>query len=194
MCTGCSASRQVSRIHLVLSGIELHPGAVADESSPDWQEIAPNLAQEPMQVDLMENSALNTLLSSATVSGKVPAGTYYQLRLRLVDPSSSESSSLASRDFCGTASAGCIESADGVRHPLRSLDGSSYVHVETTFPMDLRDSQANVLHVELSPEWLLQNTPAGVLEVAPLLRARIASERMEAESGPERSGEAVWPN
>ena len=38
-CTGCSTSHQVTHLHLLLSGLELHPAAVADENSPEWQEL-----------------------------------------------------------------------------------------------------------------------------------------------------------
>ena len=35
-CADCSNSRQVTLLHLLLSGMELHAGTVADENSPEW--------------------------------------------------------------------------------------------------------------------------------------------------------------
>jgi hypothetical protein len=56
-CAGCSASLQVTSVHLLLSGMELHPGAAPDENSSEWQELAPNWVQRPQWVDLVEDPA-----------------------------------------------------------------------------------------------------------------------------------------
>jgi hypothetical protein len=176
VCTGCTATRQVSIVHLALSGVELHPGGVADENSPEWQEIAPDLEQHPVELELSQDPASSNLALPATISGRIPAGLYYQLRLRLADPSSPRAMQLCAANHGNSAGASCLATADGARHPLQTLDGSSYLRVPVTSPIDVRSGQANRLHLELSPEWLLQNGSTGSLEVAPLLYGGILPE------------------
>src|SRR5260370_11410521 len=43
----------VQHIFLTLRGIEAHPSMMADEDSPGWQELAPDLAAHPLQLDLL---------------------------------------------------------------------------------------------------------------------------------------------
>src|SRR5271154_1215687 len=47
---------RIQHVFVTLRGIEANPGATADEDSPDWQELAPNLAKEPIQLDLLARS------------------------------------------------------------------------------------------------------------------------------------------
>src|SRR5689334_22982088 len=56
-CTNCSPSRQVTEVHLLLSGMELHSGTIADENSPEWQELAPDWARQPQWIDLFGDRA-----------------------------------------------------------------------------------------------------------------------------------------
>ncbi len=161
---------------LTISGVELHPGAVADEDSPDWQEIAPELAREPLLLQLTPHSGADSVVLPATISGHIPAGTYYQLRLRLANPESLQSTQLASKNSCGAAGAGCLFTANGDLHALRSPDGSRYLRLVTTSPIDVRAGQQNFLRIELTPEWLLQKSSTGSLDVAPLLRGRILND------------------
>ncbi len=176
VCTGCSATRQVSGVELSVSGVELHSGAVVDENSPDWQEIAPNLSLEPLQLKLQQHPASGTLALPAAIMGQIPAGTYYQLRLRLADPTSLQAMQLPAKNSCGAAGANCLFTASGDVHTLRSLGGSLYLRVVVSSPIDVRAGQPNLLRIELGPEWLLQNSSTGATEVAPLLRGRILSE------------------
>jgi hypothetical protein len=175
-CTGCSASRQVTHLHLLLSGIELHPSAVADENSPEWQELAPDCALHPHWVDLVEDPASNDAALSPIVTSQIPAGTYYQLRLHLAPPSSQRVEQLHAESHCSSVEASCVVTADGSFHSLQTLEGHPYLHLAATFPIDLRGDQPNLLRIEFRPEWALQFSSTGVLDVLPLLRGRVVIE------------------
>jgi hypothetical protein len=168
-CEGCSSSRQVSRVHLLLTGIQLHPGAAAEGNYPGWEEVEPNLAQEPLWIELKENSAAESRISSARVSGLIPAGTYYQVRLRLADPSQAANTPPFERGPCGSGGGSCVIGADGTSH----------LRIAVTSPLEVRAGRTNVLHLELRPEWLLQNGSTGAVEVAPLLHGRIFNEAVD---------------
>jgi hypothetical protein len=172
-CTGCSASRQVTHLHLLLSGLELHPAAVADENSPEWQELAPDWALHPQWVDLVEDPASNDATFPPIVTSQISAGTYYQLRLHLAQPPSQRVQQLQAESHCSSVETSCVVTADGTFHSLPTLEGDPYLHVESTFPIDLRGDQPNLLRIEFRPEWALQFSSTGVLDVLPLLRGRV---------------------
>ena len=166
----------MTSVDLTISGVELHPGAVADEDSPDWQEIAPELAREPLLLQLTPHSHADSVVLPTTISGHIPAGTYYQLRLHLANPESLQSTQLASKNSCPAAGASCLFTANGDLHALRSPDGSRYLRLVTTSPIYVRAGQQKLLRIELTPEWLLQKSSTGSLDVAPLLRGRILND------------------
>ncbi len=179
-CTGCSGSRQVTHLHLLLNGIELHPSVVADENSPEWQELAPEWARHPQWVDLVEDAAANDAEHSPIVTGQIPAGTYYLMRLHLAQPFSQHVEQMQTENHCSSIDAGCAVTADGGIHLLQTLDGHPYLRVEATSPIELRSDQPNLLRIELRPEWALQVSSSGVLDVQPLLRGRVLIESIPA--------------
>ncbi len=175
-CTGCSASRQVTHLHLLLSGLELHRAAVADENSPEWQELAPDWALHPQWVDLAEDPASNDAALSPIVTSQISAGTYYQLRLHLAQPSSQRVEQLHAESHCSSVEGSCVVTADGSVYSLQTPEGHPYLRVEATDPIDLRGDQPNLLRIEFRPEWALQFSSTGVLDVLPLLRGRVVIE------------------
>src|SRR5271165_714586 len=93
-CSFCSSSRQVTQVHLLLSGMELHPSAVADEDSSDWRELVPDWARQPQWVDLGDDLASSAVALPLNGTEQISAGTYYQLRLRIAHPSSQHTEQL----------------------------------------------------------------------------------------------------
>ena len=85
------ATNRINHIYLTIRGIEANPSASAADDSPDWQELAPQLVTQPVQLDLLapsgDSHALDTLEYVA-----VPADAYRQIRLRLApnQPDSSD--------------------------------------------------------------------------------------------------------
>jgi hypothetical protein len=179
-CAGCSAALQVTYLHLLLGGIELHPGAVADENSSEWRELAPDWVRQPQWVDLFEDSASSDVAVPLNVTGQIPAGIYYQLRLHLAQPSSQRIEELSSESHCSLPEASCVVTADGSLHPPQTLDRPAYKDCEGAFPIDLRADRSNQLRIELRPEWALHLLPTGVLDQMPLLRGHIFIESSSA--------------
>jgi hypothetical protein len=60
----------------------------------------------------------------------------------------------------------------GPSHSLQTLEGHPYLPVEATFPIDLRGSALPFLHIEFRPEWVLQFSSRGILDVR-RLRCRV---------------------
>jgi hypothetical protein len=87
-------------IYVTIRSVQAHTSATADDNSPGWRELAPQLNAQPMQIDLLAagpNACLLTMLGSNTA---LPAGTYQQIRLLLV-PNDGGSGPVPASNACG---------------------------------------------------------------------------------------------
>jgi len=129
-CSSCAGSGQVQHIFLTIRGIELNSSATAHNDSPDWQELLPpGLEQNPLQIDLVEGKADQTIQAIFGKTALVPAGIYHQLRLRLVPNQPAEGSLLPEKNACGSKIFNCIVTTDGSIHALQPDDSSSELRI-----------------------------------------------------------------
>ena len=114
----------VQHIFLTLRGIEAHPSMTADEESSGWQELAPDLAAHPLQLDLLaqldssRNSPSLDVRVGAIVPATVPADEYRQLRLRLLPRDPPPDDLIHESNACGNVGWNCIVFADRSVWPL----------------------------------------------------------------------------
>jgi len=123
----------VQHIFVTIRSIEAHPDIQADEDSPAWQELAPDLSAHPVQVDLLAPSARLTPAGSLTMNGdsgslSLPAGAiapatvtadeYSQLRLRLLPRTPAPDGPVPETNACGNIGWNCIVFADRSVWPL----------------------------------------------------------------------------
>src|SRR5882762_10950054 len=74
-------------VYVTIRSVQAHTSATASDSSSGWQELAPQLNSQPMQIDLFAAGSNTCLLTMLGLSTPLPAGNYQQIRLLLV-PSS----------------------------------------------------------------------------------------------------------
>jgi hypothetical protein len=122
MCVFCSPSSQVQHIFLTLQGVEVHPNSMADDASPDWEELLPQLSGQPLQIDLMNGQDGVSARQSLGEHISIPAGTYRQLRLRFVPNQPASDQAPLESNACGAAGFHCVASEDGRIQPLQ-VDG-----------------------------------------------------------------------
>ena len=113
---GDEASR-IRHVFLTLRGIEANPSAVADDESPDWQELAPKLAAQPVQVDLFAAGG-DSCEAGGFESAAVRADAYRQIRLRLAPNETDSTEPILGQNSCGSAGFNCIVTSDGDIRPL----------------------------------------------------------------------------
>ena len=107
LCEFCPAPGPL-HVFVTLRAVQLRSSAIAEPGPSDWLEIAPRLADEPLQIDLIGGPVPEVLVDSAAI----PAGTYHQVRLRFL-PDSRPDAGLRSPNPCGEAYHNCIVMADG---------------------------------------------------------------------------------
>jgi hypothetical protein len=105
-------------VFVTIRSVQAHTSATATDNTPGWQELAPQLVTQPMQIDLFAagpNACLLTMLGSTTA---LPAGTYQQIRLLLV-PNDGSSGPLPATNACVDQGFNCVVLQDGSIHELQ---------------------------------------------------------------------------
>ncbi len=105
-------------IYVTIRSVQAHTSTTADDNSAGWQELAPQLNTQPMQIDLFAagpNACLLTMLGSNTA---LPTGTYQQIRLLLV-PNDGGSGPVPANNACGDQGFNCAILQDGSVHELQ---------------------------------------------------------------------------
>lgn len=170
-CESCTASARVEHVFVIPRGIWLRQSGMDDAHSADWLEIAPQLASEPRQIDLVGNSVSEILVENAIV----PAGSYREVRLQFFPDSPATAEKFAVENACGEMQWNCIVMADGHVEPLRlpgdvpellitvrSLESDSFAVLPDS-RMDLRLSLEpyQVRHSSSAEGWKLQSVLVG---------------------------------
>ena len=121
----------VRHIFVTLSGVEGHEDSTATMDSPGWQHFAPDLAEHPVQIDLLAPLDVSTAFPVDTSTG-VPAGVYRQIRLQLspssimTGPQGAEAGvATAKQNVCGSLHWNCAVLGDGTTRPLAIEEESS---------------------------------------------------------------------
>lgn len=109
-------SGRARHILLSLRGIQAHPDANARDDSPGWVDLAPSLAIEPVQVDLMASAADSC--APGLLDENVVAGVYRRIRLRLVSNQQAAVGPVPRENACGDLGLHCIVAADGAARAL----------------------------------------------------------------------------
>lgn len=118
-------SPNLEHVFITLRGIEAHPSALAAEDSPDWQELAPELASEPVQIDLMAATDSGaSCISRLTHKSIVRASVYRQIRLRLVSDQATSGDPLAHHNECSGSGFNCVVDINGHARALALKNGA----------------------------------------------------------------------
>lgn len=169
-----SAPAGVQHIFMSLKGVEVHPSSVADPDSPDGQELAPQLAQRPVQVDLMAPPS-ETCAASAFGEIAVAAGAYRQIRLRLLSNQPPASEPVPAPNACGSAGFHCVVTADGRVRPLALVGGApefliASEKIEGGLIFILPDTSTD-LAIEFDPRLSLALPAGNAVRLFPAFRA-----------------------
>jgi hypothetical protein len=147
----------IQHIFLTLRGIEATSSSIPNDDSANWRELAPKLATQPEQLDLLahkDDSCDQKQNTFAEVA--IPADAYRQIRLRLAPDQPAADEPVPEENACGTLGLNCVVTADGGIRPL-VLDGPSSQfqissdHISGGFFRVLPDAAVN-LKIEFNPE------------------------------------------
>lgn len=171
VCETCTAAARLEHLFVTLRSIQLRPSALDNTDAPDWLEIAPQLANEPRQIDLIGDSMPEILVENAIV----PAGIYREVRLEFSPDSPANAEKLSAENACGETRWNCTIMADGHVEPLRlpgdapelliaiqSLESDSFVVLpESRMELQLSLEPHQVAYSSSTEGWKLQSVLVG---------------------------------
>jgi hypothetical protein len=88
------------------------------EDPSGWVELAPQLATNPVQIDLLSDTQTSCVLAQLSNKVSLRAGDYRQIRLVLVSNTPAAGSPVPSSNACGSAGFNCVVGADDIPRRL----------------------------------------------------------------------------
>lgn len=104
-------------VYVSIRSVQANISDTATDNSSGWQELAPQLNAQPVQIDLFSTASTSCLLTALGSNGALPAGNYQQIRLLLVANSGSPGPVPASNN-CGSQGYNCVVLSDASIHQL----------------------------------------------------------------------------
>ena len=117
-------------VFITIRSVQAHTSASATDNTSGWQELAPQLASQSMQIDLFSAAQTNCVLAQLG-SASLPVGNYQQIRLLLVSNSPGASDALPSTNACAGNGYNCVVLTDNSIH---ELDFSSQANTGLKIP------------------------------------------------------------
>lgn len=105
-------------VYVTVRSVQAHIDANATDGSSGWQELAPQLGNAPMQIDLFSKVQTNCVLAQLG-SASLPVGSYQQIRLLLVSNSPAASDPMPSTNACAGNGYNCVVLSDSSIHELQ---------------------------------------------------------------------------
>lgn len=117
-------------VYITVRSVQAHISASATDSTPGWQELAPQLNSQPMQVDLFSAAQTNCVLAQLG-SASLPVGSYQQIRVLLVSNMPGAGGAVPMTNACAGNGYNCVVLRDSSIH---ELDLSSQVNTGLKIP------------------------------------------------------------
>src|SRR6266851_3374207 len=113
------SSTSFTHVFITVRSVQAHIDPRADDNSPEWQELAPQLASQPMQIDLFATPT-NCVLAQLG-SASLPVGSYQQIRLLLVsnNPAAGAATPTKTNNACAGNGFNCVVLSDNSIHELQ---------------------------------------------------------------------------
>src|SRR6266852_7400256 len=110
------SSTSFTSVFITVRSVQAHIDPKADDNSSEWRELAPQLASQPMQIDLFATPT-NCVLAQLG-SASLPVGSYQQIRLLLVSNNPAAGAATPSQNLCAGNGFNCVELSDNSFHEL----------------------------------------------------------------------------
>jgi len=179
-CESCSPSARIAHLFVSVRGIEVHPSAIADDASPDWQELMQQLPGQPSRFDLISVASRGAPLPLGQVA-TIPADAYRQVRLRFA-PEQRTSNDFGPEELaCGRSAFNCVVLEDGRTYPLLFHGAPPVLRITSAslaggFLLIPPDSNSNLV-IEINIAWMLSSSAGEGRRLLPVLSGSASVER-----------------
>ncbi len=118
-------------VYITIRSVQAHISSNADDNSPGWQELAPQLVSQPVQVDLLGAAKNGCVLAQLGSNTPLPVGDYQQIRLLLVSNNPGSGAPVLASNACGTQGFNCAVLSD---ESVQELELSSQANTGLKIP------------------------------------------------------------
>jgi len=177
-----------SNVWITIRSIQAHISATADDNSPGWQELAPQLNSAPAQVDLLHLPAQGQCLLEHLGSASLPAGDYQQIRLILL-ANASPSGSAPANNACASLGSvfNCVVDGAGTHTLNLSSEANTGLKIPPGQvmggPIHVAEGQSVDLNIDFNTCASILKEGNGEFRLKPTLTAGVVSANMTGISG-----------
>jgi hypothetical protein len=107
-----------THVFVAIRSVQAHIDPTANDDSSGWQELAPQLASQPMQIDLFSAPQTNCVLAQLG-SASLPVGSYQQIRMLLVSNTPAAGAATPANNACAGNGFNCVVLSDKSVHELQ---------------------------------------------------------------------------
>src|SRR5690242_1112783 len=166
---------QFTHVFITVRSVQAHTSASATDSTPGWQELAPQLADAPMQIDLFSKPETTCILAQLG-SASLPVGNYQQIRLLLESNTPAAGAAVPSPNACAGNGFNCVVRSDNSIHEL-VLSSEDYTGLKIPpgqivgGPLQVSAGQSIDLNIDFNACASIVQQGNGVFRLKPTLTA-----------------------
>jgi hypothetical protein len=108
----------LKHVYVTIRSVQAHISSTAGDNSGGWEELAPQLTSQPMQIDLLATPTGGCALAQLGSNTSIPAGSYQQIRLLLVSNTPASGDPVPTNNACGGQGFNCLVLSDDSVHRL----------------------------------------------------------------------------
>ena len=176
-------------VFITIRSVQAHISATADDNSPGWVELVPELNSQPVQLDLLNLPANGAcLLKQLGSNTSLPAGDYQQIRLLLVANNSS-SSTVPATNACSTLGQvfNCVVNTNNTSELLLSSQANTGLKIPpgqvVGGPIHVGDGQTVDINIDFNACASIIQEGNGSFRLKPTLTAGVVSTNTTGISG-----------
>jgi len=167
-----------SHVFVTVRSVEAHTSATATDSSAGWQELAPQLASAPQQIDLFSQANTNCVLAQLG-SASLPVGSLQQIRLVLLSNAPAAAAPTPSPNACAGHGFNCVVMDDGSHEIMLSSEAQTGLKIPPGQIMggaiQVAAGQSVDLNIDFNACFSIVQEGNGVFRLKPALTAGVVS-------------------
>ena len=166
-----------NHVFITVTSVKVNASSSASDTSDGWQELAPQLASAPMQVDLFSQTNTTCILAQLG-SASLPTGSIQQIRLVLLSNNPAAGAAVPSPNACAGHGFNCVD--DGSIHELLlSSEAQTGLKIPSAQilggPVQVTAGQSVDLNIDFNACASIVHEGNGAFRLKPVLTAGVVS-------------------
>ncbi len=168
----------VMNVFITVRSVQAHTSATADDNTAGWQELAPQLASAPMQIDLFSKADTRCVLAQLG-SASLPVGSLQQIRLVLLSNSPAAGAAVPSPNACAGHGFNCVVDSNGIHELVLSSEAETGLKIPPGQimggPIQVAAGQSVDLNIDFNACASIVQEGNGTFRLKPTLTAGVVS-------------------